>query len=195
MTALSGSFRRKTPYLLLSLFVLGLDQWSKWWVEKNVDRFGSIEVIEGFLNIIHVRNSGVAFGLFATHGDAVGTAILAAVGLFALGFVTYYFYLTPLWDRLLLLSLGLILGGAVGNLLDRVLQGEVTDFIDAYYGTYHWHTFNVADSAISVGVALMLISAFRTPTPPEAAAPAARDSEASRDSETPPSAQPDSRDG
>ena len=72
----------------------------------------------------------------------------------------------PLEDRFLLLALGLVMGGAVGNLVDRMANGGVTDFIDAYYGTYHWHTFNIADSAISVGIGLMILSAFLQPPPP-----------------------------
>lgn len=157
------SFAGKSPYLLLGLVILVLDQWSKWLVEDRLPVPSSVEIIPGLLNFIHVRNTGVAFGLFASHGDRTGTWILIGLGLLALSFVVYYFLLTPLWDRLLLVSLGLVMGGAVGNLVDRIAQGGVTDFIDFYVGTYHWHTFNIADSAISVGIALMLLGAFRKP--------------------------------
>ncbi len=152
--------RAKARYLLLSLAVLVLDQWSKWLVELHLGDHASIEVIPGLLNLTHVKNTGVAFGLFATHGSFIGTAILTALGLGALLFVGYYFWLTPRSDRLLLVALALILGGAVGNLCDRVLRGAVTDFVDFYFGTYHWHTFNVADSAITIGIALMILGAF-----------------------------------
>ena len=90
------------------------------------------------------------------------------VGLLALSVVLVYFWRTASEDRLLLVALSLVLGGAVGNLVDRVHSGAVTDFIDVYLGSYHWHTFNVADSAITVGIALMLPSTFRKT--PEAAA-------------------------
>lgn len=157
--------RAKSPYLLLGLVVLILDQWSKWMVEAHVAAYDVVTVIPGFLNIIHVQNTGVAFGFLASHGDPKGTLLLLGLGLAALSFVIYYFWIVPLFDRLLHLALGLVMGGAVGNLVDRLVNGGVTDFIDAYYGTYHWHTFNVADSAISVGIGLMVLSAFLQPTP------------------------------
>jgi len=87
--------------------------------------------------------------------------VLIAAGLLALVVVAIYFRQTPENDKLLLWSLALILGGALGNLLDRIATGSVTDFVDLYVGTYHWHTFNVADSAISVGIGLMLLDLLR----------------------------------
>lgn len=155
--------RAKAPYLLVSLAVLLLDQWTKWLVEAHLGRHASVEVVSGLLNFTHVRNTGVAFGLFASHGDATGTLVLLALGLVAFVFVGYYFWLLPPSDRTGLWALALVLGGAVGNLLDRWVQGGVTDFLDFYVGTWHWHTFNVADSAISVGIGLMLLDAFTTP--------------------------------
>lgn len=151
----------RARYLVISLAVLVLDQWTKWLAESRLVGHGSYEVIPDLLNFIHVRNTGVAFGLFAAHGDRWGTLLLSALGLAALTFVGYYFRIVPLADRLLLISLALVIGGAIGNLLDRIMSGGVTDFIDFYYGTYHWHTFNIADSAITVGIALMIISTFR----------------------------------
>jgi signal peptidase II len=150
----------KAPYLLLGLAVLVLDQWSKWLVETRITRGNPVEVIPGFLNFIHVKNTGVAFGLFPAHGDLSGTVVLTVLGLIALSIVGYYFARTPPSDRFLLAALGLILGGAVGNLADRVAGGAVTDFIDAYVGSYHWHTFNVADSAITVGIVIMALDIF-----------------------------------
>ncbi len=155
--------RRKARYLLISLTVLVLDLWTKWVIELHLPLFDSIEVIPRLLNFTHVQNTGVAFGLFASHGDPTGTWLLAALGIGALIFVGYYFWQVPLADRLLLIALALVLGGAVGNLIDRVAQGSVTDFIDFYVGTYHWHTFNIADSAITIGITLMLIGSFFPP--------------------------------
>ena len=151
---------RKSSYLLLSLIVLVLDQWSKWLVEDRLERYVPEPVIPGFLNLTHVTNTGVAFGMFASEGNLLATVLLTLLGLGALTVVSIYFWRTPPEDRILLTSLALILGGAVGNLIDRVMNGEVTDFIDAYFGTYHWHTFNVADSAISVGSVLMALDIF-----------------------------------
>jgi len=147
----------KRRFLLLSLLVLVADQWSKWMVERHLPLHQPKEVIPGFLNFTHVQNSGVAFGMFAANGDSRGTLILTLLGLVALVVVGVYFWRTANEDRLMLTSLALILGGAVGNLLDRIASGSVTDFIDAYLGTYHWHTFNVADSAITIGIFLMAV--------------------------------------
>lgn len=146
---------RKSGFLLLSLLVLILDQWSKWMVEKYLPEHLPKEVIPGVLNFTHVTNTGVAFGLFAAKGNVAGTLVLTVLGLTALAIVIIYFWRTPSHDRLMLTSLSLILGGAVGNLMDRMATGAVTDFIDAYIGTYHWHTFNIADSAITIGICLM----------------------------------------
>lgn len=153
----------KSRYLLLSLFVLVLDQWSKWMIELHMGAAGhhvSWPVIPNLLNFTHVKNTGVAFGLFASQGKLSGTLILTLLGLAALGFVAYYFCLVPRSDRMLLVALALVIGGAIGNLLDRIMNGGVTDFIDFYFGSYHWHTFNIADTAISIGIGLMLLSTF-----------------------------------
>jgi len=154
---MSESSRAKGAYLLLSLLVLVADQWSKWFVERQLPLHQPQEIIPGFLNFTHVQNTGVAFGMFAANGNGRGTLILTILGLVALVVVGVYFWRTSIHDRLMLTSLALILGGAVGNLLDRVAAGSVTDFIDAYVGTYHWHTFNVADSAITIGICLMAV--------------------------------------
>ncbi|MEM7353060.1 MAG: signal peptidase II [Acidobacteriota bacterium] len=165
-----ATMRHKWRYLLISLATLVLDQWSKWLVEAHLSNHASIEVIPGLLNFTHVRNTGVAFGFFATHGNATGTLILSLLGLAALIFVGYYFWMVPREDRTLLVALALVIGGAVGNLADRLMQGAVTDFVDFYYGTYHWHTFNVADTAISIGIGLMILGTFRAQPAPRAAA-------------------------
>lgn len=166
MTGSPPSFRGKSAYLVLALVILALDQWTKWLVEAHLPLYGSIPVMPS-LNVTHVQNTGVAFGLFAAHGDVVQTWVLAGLGILALSVVLVYFRRTPREDRILLTALGLVLGGAVGNLLDRIAAGAVTDFVDFYVGTYHWHTFNVADSAITIGLVLMAWDAFR-PRPDEA---------------------------
>ncbi len=164
-----AEMRVKWRYLLISFVVLVLDQWSKWLIESHLSDHASVEVLPGLLNLTHVRNTGVAFGFFATRGNATGTLILTLLGLAALVFVAYYFWIVPRGDRILLVALALVVGGAIGNLLDRMMTGAVTDFIDFYYGTYHWHTFNVADTAISIGIGLMLLGTFRS-SPADSAA-------------------------
>lgn len=150
----------KLRYLLVSLGVLVLDQWTKWLVEAHLPHHSAHEIIPGFLNLTHVRNTGVAFGLFASEGGGNGL-LLTLLGLGALAAVGVYFWFTPTRDRMLLMALALVVGGAVGNLIDRVSSGAVTDFIDVYVGSHHWPSFNVADSAISIGIVLMAIDSFR----------------------------------
>ena len=156
----SSELRYKARYLLLSLSVLVLDQWSKWMIESHLAPYSHWPVIPDLLNFTNVQNTGVAFGLFASKGNFTGTLVLTFLGLAALAFVAYYFWLVPRQDRMLLVALSLVIGGAVGNLLDRVMNGGVTDFIDFYFGSYHWHTFNVADTAISIGIGLMILGTF-----------------------------------
>ncbi len=146
----------KPRLLLLAAAVCALDLLSKVWIVRNLPRHAVETVIPGFLNLTHVRNSGVAFGLFSSLGDW-GPWVLAAAGVVAIVVVAVYFRQTPVSEKLLLWALALILGGAIGNLIDRVVNKAVTDFIDAYVGSYHWHTFNVADSAITIGISLMLL--------------------------------------
>ncbi len=150
----------KQRFLMLSLLVVVADQWSKWLIEENLPHLASWQVLPGFLDLTHVRNTGVAFGLFAARGNLWGTIALTALGLGAMAIIGLYFHRTPRNERLLLASLALILGGALGNLIDRLFSGGVTDFIDFYYGSYHFHTFNLADSAITVGICLMALDAL-----------------------------------
>lgn len=150
----------KYRLLALSVTVVLLDWVTKMWITANVAQYETLTVVPRFLNITHIQNRGVAFGLFNRLGD-LGPPVLVVAGLIALVVVAVYFRRTEREERLLLWSLALILGGAVGNLLDRIAHGAVTDFVDVFVGTYHWHTFNVADSAISVGICLMLLDVLR----------------------------------
>jgi signal peptidase II len=151
----------KLRYLFVSLAVLVADQWSKWLVEMDLPDHDTKPLLSGLLNLTHVRNTGVAFGLFAAQGMTGGSWLLTLLGLAALTAVGLYFWFTPSRDRTLLVALALVVGGAVGNLIDRVVAGAVTDFIDVYVGTHHWPAFNVADSAISIGIALMAFDSLR----------------------------------
>ena len=162
LTTQAGALAGKLRYLFVSLGVITLDQWTKWLVEIHLPQHTSQPILSGFLNLTHVRNTGVAFGLFASHGMNGGSWLLTLLGLAALAAVGIYFWFASPHDRLLLVSLALVVGGAIGNLIDRMSSGAVTDFIDVYVGTWHWPSFNVADSAISVGIVLMAIDSFRS---------------------------------
>ncbi len=153
--------RRKTRYLLLSLAVLVGDQWTKWLVEAHLPLHVARPVVPGLLNLTHVRNTGVAFGMFAAGSHLPSLLGLVGLSLLAMGVVAYYFLRTPAEDRWLLVALALVLGGAVGNLTDRLFAGAVTDFVDAYVGFHHWPAFNVADSAITIGICLLVADTLR----------------------------------
>jgi signal peptidase II len=154
----------KSRFLLLPLLVVALDQWSKWLIEQRLELYESVTVIPGFFDIIHVFNTGIAFGLFPSRGELFGTVLLGALGLVALGVVGLYFSRAAAHQTVLLFALALIMGGAIGNLVDRLLLGAVTDFFDVYVGSRHWPTFNVADCAISVGIGLLALETVRTPS-------------------------------
>jgi signal peptidase II len=161
----------KARFLLLALAVFALDQWTKWLVERHLPFPTSREIVPGFFHLSHVKNSGVAFGLLAGAGENGGAWILALLGVAAIAVVAVYFRGARTSDKLLLTALALVLGGATGNLLDRVTTGAVTDFLGVYLGSYRWPDFNVADSAISVGLCLLILDSFRPRRAP-AAAPA-----------------------
>jgi len=163
-----GAIKRR--FLLLALTVLALDQWTKWLVESHLPTPSSREIIPGFFHLSHVKNTGVAFGLLAELGDEGAAWVLALLGLVAIAVVAIYFRRTSARETALLTALSLVLGGAVGNLLDRVTAGAVTDFLGVYIGSYRWPDFNVADSAISIGLCLLILDSFRSRPPAPAAA-------------------------
>jgi signal peptidase II len=157
LAALRADLASKEVYLLLSLGILVCDQWTKHLVETELPSRAVVSILPGLLNLTHVRNTGVAFGLFPAEGSLGGMVLLTLLGLSGFGLLAYYFVHTPLRQRLLLCSLSLVLGGALGNLADRIASGAVTDFVDLYWGSYHWYTFNLADSAITIGIVLMSV--------------------------------------
>ena len=150
----------RAGFLVVSALIVALDQWTKLWIEGALAVHERVEVVPGFFNLVHVRNTGIAFGLFPAGGELGGTLLLAVLGLVALVIVSVYFRSTSDREPLLLLALSLVLGGAVGNLVDRILFRAVTDFLDVYVGAYHWPAFNVADSGVTVGIVLMLAHSF-----------------------------------
>ena len=151
-----------TPKLKLFLGALlvsiPFDQLTKEWIARSLGYADEIPVIEGFFHITHVRNPGAAFGVLATSPEPVRLFFFVGVTLVAIGLIfSFYRKLAP-GDRFSALSLGLILGGAVGNLIDRVRYGEVVDFLHfRLWGGYTWPDFNLADSFIVVGVILLVI--------------------------------------
>lgn len=163
---------RRLPYLLLALGVVVLDQATKALVVAKIPLYTTIPVIRGFFDLTHLQNTGAAFGVLASAGSARPLLVtLLALAVFAC--VLAWSLTTPPEHRLLQFALGLIMGGAVGNLIDRVRFSAVTDFLRFYVDRWEWPSFNVADSAISVGVVLLAWDIWRRPEP-EPARKAAR---------------------
>ena len=139
-----------------------LDQGTKLLVDHTIPPHRSIPVIEGWVDLIHVRNTGAAFGLLAGQRRALASYVLIAFSLVAIGFLVHLIRRLSEKDTGLILSLTFILAGALGNLVDRLLYGEVIDFVDLHWNAYHWPAFNVADSFITVGAVSCLYFLMRT---------------------------------
>lgn len=144
----------------LGLIVLVLDQLTKWWAVSNVPRWISVPVIDGFFNLVNIRNRGAAFGFLNDPSIQWQLWIFLAATITAL-IVIHYMISTSKYDALLFSGLGLISGGAVGNAVDRLRFREVIDFLDFYIGQYHWPAFNVADIGICVGAFFVAVSMYR----------------------------------
>ena len=149
--------------LALAAIVLVLDQITKSWIAATIPfptygEPGAIRIIEGFFYLVHVGNTGAAWSMLS--GQSVFLAILAAATLLA---IFIWRHSLGLRTRLAQIAFGLLCGGIAGNLIDRLMHGHVIDFIDLHFGSYIYPTFNVADSAICVGVALYLWQSLRQP--------------------------------
>lgn len=140
---------------------LGLDQASKIAIDKSFQLYESIAVIPSFFNLTYVHNTGAAFS-FLSEAGGWQRWFFAALAIIMSTIMTIWLTRLKEHETLLAIALSLILGGAIGNLIDRLAYGYVIDFLDVYYVTYHWPAFNIADSAITVGVGLMLIDSFKT---------------------------------
>jgi len=143
-------------YWLIVILVL-VDQTTKWVISREVALSSSLRVIPGFFNITHIHNKGAIFGAFSQSDKLLVFVFLTVASLIALALVVYYFIKTPASELGVKAALSLILAGALGNLLDRLLRGYVIDFLDFYIKNKHWPFFNVADSCITVGALLLLI--------------------------------------
>lgn len=161
-------------YLAVSLAVLFLDQWTKGIVTRTMEVHQSKTVIPNVFDLTYVRNSGAAFGLFASVDSAMKAVVLNSVAVVVFLIVSAYALRSSHKSVRLQVGLALILGGAVGNLLDRVRFGYVVDFLDFSVSGHHWPAFNVADSAICIGVAVLFLDMLgheEEPAPGPDAAP------------------------
>ncbi|HTO89244.1 MAG TPA: signal peptidase II [Thermoanaerobaculia bacterium] len=159
--ALKESALYRAAYLVVSLAVLLADQWTKGIVTRAFDVHQTRTVLAGLLDITYVRNSGAAFGLFASVDSSIKAILLNSVAVLVFLVVSAYALRSSHRSVRLQIGFALILGGAVGNLLDRVRFGYVVDFLDFSISGHHWPAFNVADSAICIGVGLLFLDMLR----------------------------------
>lgn len=144
-------------FYVAALAVILLDQASKLFIQATIPLGQSVPLIPDLFAIVHVLNPGAAFGLLAARSSAFRNPFFIGISLLAIAFILYYRHRGLKGQSLASTALSLILGGALGNLVDRLRLGMVIDFLDVHYFQYHWPAFNVADSAITIGVSLMLL--------------------------------------
>ncbi|MBF0518490.1 MAG: signal peptidase II [Nitrospirae bacterium] len=142
----------KSPYFLVSLIILLLDQLTKYLITVKLTLYEVVPVVS-FFNIVSARNLGSAFSTF----QALGNPIFITITLIALVVIVVLLLKSHKKETL---SYSLILGGAAGNLFDRIVRGSVVDFLDCHIGNYHWPAFNVADSALTIGIFLIILNQF-----------------------------------
>ena len=133
-----------------------IDQLTKYFIIQHVPLHDTVPVISGLFNIIHIKNPGGAFGLLANLSPNMRAFIFLFISSLAIGLILYFYFKTPTAHTWLAVGFALIFGGAVGNLIDRIRLGVVTDFLDFYISKYHWPAFNVADSAITLGIGIFV---------------------------------------
>lgn len=143
--------------LIIAVVVVVLDQWTKALVRGRLELHESVDVVAGWLSLTRVHNTGAAFGMLNSADFPFKTLLLMIVAGAALAGVAWYAASLPEDQKLARLGLAGVLGGAIGNLIDRATAGYVLDFVDAYWGTWHFWAFNIADAAITVGVVFLLL--------------------------------------
>jgi len=144
-------------FYLIAVAVILLDQATKAVIIRTLRLGQGIAVVPGFFDIVYVLNPGAAFGFLAGLSDGIRNPLFILISVAAVILIVVYYTRYLRSHRLVSAALGLILGGAVGNLIDRLRYGMVVDFLDVHVFQYHWPAFNVADSAISIGVSLMIL--------------------------------------
>jgi len=164
---------KRIHYLLLSLAIVLADAWTKWLVARDIELHDSVTLIPNLFSLVHVRNTGAAFGIGANADSRLVPLLLNGGAIAVFCVVVIYALRTAVTDRVLQTGLHLIVGGATGNLIDRFRFGYVVDFLDLYIRDHHWPAFNVADSAICIGIALLFLDMRQKPDEKPAALPSA----------------------
>jgi signal peptidase II len=142
--------------------IVALDRFTKWLIESYVSSVDTYRVIPGLFDIVHSQNRGVAFGIFNDANSPWRTFLLVAGSMAAVAVISAMLWKPGRLDRKTLWGCALILGGAAGNLVDRLLWGQVTDFLLLHVAEFQWPTFNLADSAIVIGSALLVVDLLRS---------------------------------
>lgn len=142
--------------LVWTIPIVLIDQATKMLVLKHLQLYQTVKIIPGLFNLTHVHNPGGAFGFMAGQSQEIRSFLFLAVSTLAIGFVFYFYHRTPRNYPWLSTGLALIFSGAIGNMIDRIHMGKVIDFLDFYVHNLHWPAFNVADSAISIGMAIFI---------------------------------------
>jgi len=143
-------------FIACAASVIAIDQLTKAVITEKLFMYGTHKVIDGFFNLVYVMNPGAAFGFLSRTPELFRYSFFIGITVLAMLLIIYYLVKSENEKAIITLSLALIFGGAVGNLIDRIRFGAVVDFLDFYIGNWHWPAFNAADSAITVGAALML---------------------------------------
>jgi signal peptidase II len=167
--ALRGGIERRSGGVSRKWKILGgwvaaivvVDQITKAIVDRTMALHHSIPLVDGLFNLTYVRNTGAAFGIFAGSHEVFRRPFLIGVSIVAIGFILVMFKRLREDATGLAVALAFILGGAIGNLIDRIVYGEVIDFLDVYWSNYHWPAFNIADSFITIGVTITLFYLIR----------------------------------
>jgi signal peptidase II len=152
-------------FVITAAVIVLLDQVTKALVLQYFQLYDAVSIVPGFFNLTHIRNPGGAFGVLAGGGSTLRNMLFLGAGSVALGMILFFLRATPDKERLMRFTLALIFGGAIGNIIDRLRFGEVVDFLDFYLGSLHWPAFNVADSAITVGIGLFVYHILFKPMP------------------------------
>ena len=139
--------------IIIIVAIIALDQWSKWAVKTSFNLYQSKPVIQDLLHFTYVTNDGMAFGLSFPGGKH----ILLIMTILLTGFIVGFLWKEKNGHPLIKYSLALILSGAIGNLIDRLLYGKVVDFLDLMIGNFHWYIFNIADSSVTIGMILFIV--------------------------------------
>jgi signal peptidase II len=166
LTVANALTTKRSLALGLAASVVLLDRLTKWYIQHSLSLFDHIPVLPDLLRIVHVENPGAAFGFLAEGNPALRALILIGVSFLVMCLVLAALWMRTVTDESLInfLALGSILGGAAGNLYDRIVHGTVTDFIEVFHGTWSFPAFNVADSAITVGAAFLFLHTLLRPS-------------------------------